>query len=402
MVHLEMTRLEFLEKYGKADEPFICGSCGNCTLVCPVFRELKWESYGPRGKLHIIRSILDGEGKFGKDFADKIFLCNLCEHCTHVCTTDISLDRFWEAARAEVRNRGLLPAPAEFVLKSVKERGNTLWMSQMDRLLWTQGVEDLVEGHILKKAKVAYFLGCNVSLKSQLHDIARSMVKIMDYANVDYTLLGDKEVCCGAPLVWAGDLKDIDEMTKKNLEIIQGLGVETVVFSCPSCIQTWKQYSNFLDKNYDIELLTSSQFILRLIREKRLSFEAQPMITTTYHDPCIAARGLKLTEEPREIINNIPGVFHVEMSPSRQDTRCCGSHGLLNVVDPILSSRIAERRLRDVSVTPATRLVTECPQCILAFDLAKFTTDYDIQVQDITQLVAGALSPKDEEGDKDH
>ena len=56
--------------------------------------------------------------------------------------------------------------------------------------------------------------------------------------------------------------------------------------------------------------------------------------------------------------------------------------------------------MRDVTVTPATRVITECPRCILAFDLAKFTTGYDIQVQDITQLVASSLSPKMEGGDK--
>jgi Fe-S oxidoreductase len=272
-------------------------------------------------------------------------------------------------------------------------------MGKADRLLWMEGVEELVQGHILKKAKVAYFLGCNVALKSQLHDIAKSMVKIMDYADIDYTLLGEKEVCCGAPLGWAGNLNEINEMAEKNLKIIRELGVETIVFSCPSCIQTWTEYSEYMKEDHNLELLTTSQFINRLIREKRLHFEVQPMITTTFHDPCISARVLKATEEPREIMDEIPGLYHVEMNPSRQNTRCCGSHGLLDVVNPVLSSKIAERRLRDVTVTPATRIVTECPRCILAFDLAKFTTNYDIEVQDISQLVVSCLSPKETKGD---
>ncbi|TFH02861.1 MAG: (Fe-S)-binding protein, partial [Candidatus Thorarchaeota archaeon] len=358
-------------------------------------------SYGPRGKLHLVKSLIEGDSEFGQDFARKIFLCNLCEHCTSVCTTGISLDRFWEVVRAEVRERGFLPAPAKFVLKSLKERGDIMWMGSADRLLWMEDVEELVKGRILKKAKVAYFLGCNVSLKSQLHDVAKSMVKIMDYAGIDFTLLGDREVCCGAPLGWAGNLNDINEMAEKNLEIIRELGVETIVFCCPSCILTWSEYSDYLKKDLNIELLTASQFISRLIREKRIRFEEQPMVTTTFHDPCISARVLKASEEPREIMDEIPGVYHVEMNPSRQNTRCCGSHGLLDIVDPVLSSKIAERRLRDVTVTPASRIVTECPRCMLAFDLAKFTTNYDIMVQDITQLVAGSLLPKEEAGDND-
>jgi Fe-S oxidoreductase len=262
-------------------------------------------------------------------------------------------------------------------------------------------IEDIVKDKILKRAKVAYFLGCNVSLKAQLHDIAKSMVKIMEYADVDYTLLADKELCCGAPLGWAGNFEEIDEMAEKNLKLILSLGVETIVFSCPSCIQTWSEYSKYLKEENSIELLTTAQFINRIIREGRLKFEEQPMVTVTYHDPCISARVLKATEEPREIIEEIPGVYQVEMTPSRQDTRCCGSHGLVDLVDPVLSSRIGEMRLRDATVTPATRIVTECPRCILAFDLAMFTTGYDMMVQDITQIVAYSLSPKEEEGEQD-
>lgn len=390
--------MDFLEKYKQENEPYVCASCGNCTLVCPVFRDLRWESYGPRGKLHIVKSIIEGEGAFGEDFANKIFLCSLCEHCTSVCTTGISLDRFWEITRAEVRQRGLLPEPAKFVLDSLKSKGDIMWMGAADRLLWMEEIEETVKDRILKPAKVAYFLGCNVSLKSQLHNVAKSMVKIMEYANVDYTLLADKEICCGAPLGWAGNFEGINEMAEKNLSVIRDLGVETVVFSCPSCIQTWSEYSKYLKEENSIELLTASQFINRLCREERLKFEEQPMVTVTYHDPCIAARVLKATEEPREVIEEIPGVYNVEMNPSRQSTRCCGAHGLLNVIDPLLSSRIAEMRLRDATVTPASRIITECPRCILAFDLAKFTTGYDMQVQDITEIVADSLSPKNTGG----
>jgi Fe-S oxidoreductase len=276
-----------------------------------------------------------------------------------------------------------------------------MWMGSADRLLWMEDVEDTVKKRVMKPAKVAYFLGCNVSLKSQLHDVAVSMVKIMEYAEVDYTLLGDKEICCGAPLGWAGNFEGINEMAEKNLELIRSLGVETIVFSCPSCIQTWSEYSRYLKEENDLELLTTSQYINRLIREGQLKFDEQPMVTVTYHDPCISARALKVTEEPREIIEDIPGVYNVEMTPSRQSTRCCGAHGLLDVVDPVLSSRIAEMRLRDATVTPASRLITECPRCILAFDLAKFTTGYETKVQDIAQIVAESLLPKEAGGDED-
>jgi heterodisulfide reductase subunit D len=317
------------------------------------------------------------------------------------------LDHFWEVARAEARSIGLIPPPVQFVYESVKTRGDIMWMGSSDRLLWTESIEDVVRDRINKPAEVAFFTGCNVSLKTQLHDVALSLslktqlhdvalslVKILEHAKVDYTILGDQEVCCGAPLIWAGDFEGVSTLAEQNMEKMKELGVKTIIFSCPSCIQTWKsEYSKFRMESDDteFELMTSSQFIRKLNAEGKLSYIEQPMVTVTYHDPCISARDLKITEEPRDVIEQIPGVYKVEMAPSRQETRCCGSHALLDVVDPLLASQIAETRLRDATVTPASRIVTECPRCLLAFDLASFTMGYKVKIQDITELVAECL-----------
>ncbi|MHA2461421.1 MAG: (Fe-S)-binding protein [Candidatus Thorarchaeota archaeon] len=389
-----MTKLDTIERYGQKKEPYVCASCGNCTLICPVFNQIKWESYGPRGKLHMLKSIMEGDADFNQDYADKLFRCNLCQHCTTVCTTSINLDHFWEVARAEARSIGLIPPPVQFVYESVKTRGDIMWMGSSDRLLWTESIEDVVRDRINKPAEVAFFTGCNVSLKTQLHDVALSLVKILEHAKVDYTILGDQEVCCGAPLIWAGDFEGVSTLAEQNMEKMKELGVKTIIFSCPSCIQTWKsEYSKFRMESDDteFELMTSSQFIRKLNAEGKLSYIEQPMVTVTYHDPCISARDLKITEEPRDVIEQIPGVYKVEMAPSRQETRCCGSHALLDVVDPLLASQIAETRLRDATVTPASRIVTECPRCLLAFDLASFTMGYKVKIQDITELVAECL-----------
>ncbi|MFW9944315.1 MAG: heterodisulfide reductase-related iron-sulfur binding cluster [Candidatus Sifarchaeia archaeon] len=129
------------------------------------------------------------------------------------------------------------------------------------------------------------------------------------------------------------------------------------------------------------------------MNNEKISFKAQQGESkkATYHDPCISARTLGVIREPRDVIERIPGVYRVEMVPSETETRCCGAHALLNMVDPHLSAQIGEMRLRDASVTPASILVTECPRCLMAFDLATYTLDYTVQIQDISQLVAGAL-----------
>lgn len=397
-----MTRAGPIEQSGQKNDPYVCASCGNCTLVCPVFRQMRWEPYGPRGKLSITKSILEKEAEFNPDFARKLFLCTLCEHCTTVCTTSIRLDRFWELMREEAKERNLTPPPVKFASESIKKTGDPFSIGKSNRMLWAEGIEDIVEPRINAKADVAFFLGCNVSLKHQLHDVAKSMIKIMEHAGVEYTLLGENESCCGAPLLWAGEPEGTPTMVEKNAQALADLGVRKVVFSCPSCASTWissMHKSAGTSAVRKMELLTASQFINELIQKGRLSFEEQPMITATYHDPCISARVLGVSKEPRNVIERIPGIYRVEMVSSEQDTRCCGSHALLNMIDPHLSAQIAEMRLRDASVTPASLLITECPRCEMAFDLATITLGYSIQVLDITQLVANSLRSGEGEGD---
>lgn len=397
----ELTKMNTLELEGQLDELYVCASCGNCTLVCPVYRQLKWESYGPRGKLRILRTIGEGDAEFNDNFAWKVFLCSLCEHCAAVCTTGISLTRFWEAARAESLQRGFQPSPAEYINDSIKTHGDIFAMGPKARLIWIEDLEEEVKSRVNKPAEVAYFLGCNVSLKPHLHDVAHSFVKIMEYAGVDYTVLGDKELCCGAPLIWAGDLTGATSLGEKIYDTMCELGIKKIIFSCPSCINAFiTRYPKELTEAFEekFELLTTTQFIDQLNKENLLEFDEQTMITVTYHDSCISARKLGIIEEPRDIISRIPGVYKIEMLPSREETRCCGAHGLLNVVEPQLSSQIAAMRLRDVSVTPATKLLVDCPRCLNAFELASHSMGYRVEIEDIVQFVAKSLKPKDSGG----
>lgn len=379
------------------DDPYICAACGNCTMVCPVFRQMKWESYGPRGRLQNIKTTLEKKEKLDEDYARKLFLCSLCGHCTSVCTTSIRLDRLWIRARTETWERGVSSAPVKFSFKSLENYGDPFTMGPSTRMLWMEDLDHSVKNRVGKPAEILYFIGCNAATRPQLQGIPQSMVKIMEHANVDYTLLGEKEVCCGALFLWGGDRKSAARIMTKNIEAIEKLNVKRILFSCPSCYYTWKtSYQEILGINIaeKYQLISTSQFISELNRERKLEYEEQHMVTVTYHDPCVAARKLNILSEPREVIEKIPGIYNVDMLHSKEDTRCCGNHGLLALSDPLVSSQIAEMRLREVSVTPASRVITECPECVRAFELASATTGYEIQVQTLSELVAESLKEK--------
>ncbi|MHA1576713.1 MAG: (Fe-S)-binding protein [Candidatus Thorarchaeota archaeon] len=386
------------------DDPYICAACGNCTMVCPVFRQMKWESYGPRGRLQNIKKILGKKGSLDEDYSRKMLLCSLCGHCTSVCTTSIRLDRLWIRARTEIWERGISSAPVRFSFKSLENYGDPFTMGPSTRTLWMDDLDSSVKDRIGKPAELLYFIGCNIGTRPQFQNVAQSMVKILEYADVDYTLLGEKEVCCGALFLWGGDRENAAKIMTKNIEAMEKLNVKKILFSCPSCQFTWQtSYQEILGINISekYQLVSSSRFISELNRDKKLEYEEQPMVTVTYHDPCISVRKLNIQSEPREVIDRIPGIYNVDMLHSKEDTRCCGNHGLLALSDPLLSSQIAERRLREISVTPASRVITECPECVRAFDLATATSGYDVQVQSLSQLVAESLKEKTNESGED-
>lgn len=398
-----MADLKKLEGSGHETDPYICASCGNCTMVCPTFRLLRWESYGPRGRLQITKSILEGNQELDEEYVRKLFLCSLCEHCTQVCTTSLQLDRFWELIREAAWDLNMVPAPVEYACKSIMKYGDPFSMGSSSRMHWAEGLDIDIQDRIEQPAKTAYFIGCNVAMKPRSHKTAQSLIKILEHSGTDYTILGEKEVCCGGPLIWGGNKKHAPAMAERNIWLYRDLGVERIIFSCPSCIQSWpKTYKEAagVPVQKEFELLTHSQFIDSLNKRKALKFHEQSNITVTYHDPCISARRLNIISEPREVIEKIPGVYNIDMLHSKEDTRCCGAHGLVNLTDPLISSQIAEMRLRDVSVMPASRVITECPRCLQALELATQTMNYSVQVQDISEIVAESLAEKDEEDDR--
>ena len=98
--------------------------------------------------------------------------------------------------------------------------------------------------------------------------------------------------------------------------------------ACPSCYQMWREH--YPQK---IPIAHASEFLVELINEDRVPLKELPL-TVTYHDPCDLGRGARVFDAPREAIRSIPGVKLVEMPNNRENCRCCGGGGNLEMLDP--------------------------------------------------------------------
>ncbi|UCE11790.1 MAG: (Fe-S)-binding protein [Candidatus Thorarchaeota archaeon] len=375
-------------------EPTICARCGFCTFVCPAYLDTLWDSQSPRGKLFQLKDLITKNKAIPADFAERIFKCTLCGACEEICQVNIPLLRFWQLARGEIATLGEWPEIINFIDNAIQNSQNIMDIDQDDRLIWTDMVDDLVEGRVQKQAEVAYFAGCNISYKGTLAHMGENTVKLFSHLGIDFTLLGENEFCCGNPYFVAGDFESGTKLADHNLSELKRLGVKTVVFNCPGCHRAFShEYPHLLGKEAieGLEFLSFSQFVLRMIKEGKLSFTNQYPHVVTWHDPCELGRHQDIYEPAREVLRAIPGLELREMKHNRNRARCCGGGGILKGTNPVMSVRVSGRRIEMAEATGAEIMASECPSCTMSFNDGMEGRETSIVFKDLSQIVVEAL-----------
>lgn len=385
-----------LQEFNVEIEPWVCAQCGNCRTVCPVFEHIGWESASPRGKLFHIKQLLQqGASKqelLDEEFVKRIFQCSLCVRCEEVCQTEISMLRLWQAVRADLGARGQWPKEIQAIRDATLKDHNLYAVSNANRTFWAMMIEDEVLPRVNKVADVAYFVGCVAAFTGRVATIPESTVAILNAADVDYTILGPDEWCCGNPLFFVGAHSEARELALHNLEKLSQLKVKTLVTTCAGCYRAFsKEYPWLLGEDIGIEVLHLPQFLSQLIDQGQIEFSQPREMTITYHDPCEIGRHCGIYDEPRHVLSSLPGVELVEMSNNRNNSECCGGGGLLKATDPDLSLDIAARRIEHALGCGATDMVSACVTCKLQFAEAAMEKDLNIGIHDISEFVAQFL-----------
>lgn len=369
-----------------ADEFDQCIKCGLCLATCPVCKELLLEKYTPRGKIQLARYHNRGDLELSDHCRDIFSKCLLCGACSVTCPSGVDLTKVFLAMRDQIaEGRGLHPM-LEGAVDSLLTNYNISDEDNAERGEW----RDFLKGppdHIYQKdkAEVVYFVGCVASFFPMVQTIPQNLVQILDSAGTDLAILAGEEWCCGFPLIGAGVPKEMQELKEHNLEKVKALGAKRIIFSCPSCYRTWKEYYHT-----DLELFHSTQFIEGLIGDRAISLGEVP-ITVTYHDPCDLGRNGGIYDEPRQILKSIPGLTLVELENNRAKSICCGGGGNLEMADSGLSGAVAQKKIEEVQGTGVKTLVTSCQQCIRTIKSKARKERVDLDVLDITDLVLRAI-----------
>ena len=375
-----MTKMNIAEEFDQ------CIKCGLCLATCPVYKDLLLEKYTPRGKIQLARYYSRGELDLSDHYRDIFAKCLLCGACSVTCPSGVDLKKVFLSMRDQVAHKRGLHPQVEGVVQSLDTSHNISDEDNEERGEWRDYLKEIPEHRYKKdRADVVYFVGCVASFFPMVQTIPQNLVQILERAEVDFTILGGEEWCCGFPLIGAGVEEKMQALKEHNLEKMKAVGASTVIFSCPSCYHTWKEH---YQTNQD--LFHSTQYIHKLIEDKAFSLKAVNT-TVTYHDPCDLGRNANVYDEPRQILKSIPGLTLVELEKNRNQSVCCGGGGNLEIADSSLSGTVAQGKIEEIERIGAKTVVTACQQCVRTIKSRVRRQKSDLNVVDITELVLQAI-----------
>lgn len=359
----------------------LCYQCGTCSATCP------WNLV----RSFLIRRIMHQAQLGLVDLeSDEMWLCATCGACVQRCPRGVEIIDVMRAMRRVIVEVGVAKAPdsLRIAVKNISGVGNPLGEPPEKRADWAEGLD--VKTYT-KGTEVLYFPGCIPAYDPKVKRVARAIASVLKEAGVDFGILGAAETCCGESVRKAGSESLFQTLAQSNISAFQGAGVTKVVTTSPHCYHTFKnEYPEF---GGHFEVIHYSQYLAELIKEGRLKLSKELNKKVTYHDPCYLGRHNGIYDEPRQVLQSIPGLELVEMLDSRENSLCCGGGGGRIWMETKKGERFSDIRIEQALEVGASILAVACPYCMLNFEDSVLTLDKGdvIEIKDIAELVQEAI-----------
>lgn len=367
---------------------FACIQCGKCTGGCPMAMKTR---LNPRNLIY--RVLIAGNG-FNLVGRDELWDCTTCSTCYSRCPKQVNPMEAIIAMRSAFVEKGRVHPNVKTALESTFRHGNPLKMPRSDRANWAKDLQ--VKSFAEQGAEYLYYVGCTPSYDPRGQKVARALVQLMRTAGVDFGILGNDENCCASETRRLGELGLFEGMVEMNEEIFKELEITKMFTTSPHCFNTFKnEYPKIGEQpKRPMQVQHYTQVLSGLVQDGRLKFNGSFEKKVTYHDPCYLGKHNGIFDEPRQVLQSIPGVDLIEMDRSREKSLCCeGGGGRMWLEGTNPGTRLAQMRVKEAIDTGAEVLATACPFCLLTLEEAvkHLNAEDKIRVLDIAEIAAQAL-----------
>jgi len=373
------------------DEAYQCIRCGACQAHCPIFSVTGREFYVARGKVRLIREMLDHNLEMTSKLRHYMDMCLGCRSCVVNCPAKVETDSLIMAVRNHYVNEQGLPLIYHIALKhimanksifelGIKSMGllrglklNNLLpkdlkkreeiLPDIPKRTFKQQMSD-IEFKKNMPRRVGFFLSCMDNL--MFPEGAKACIKVLQAHDWE-VVIPTNTVCCGGPHYAYGAWDTARELAEKNIKAFQEADVSAIVTDCATCGSVLKDYAKFFDEGSEMYHLARelfqkvydiNYFLVHHV-DVKTGPNSYPALVT-YHDPCHLVRYQGITAEPREVLKRVNGV---QFKEAEEADMCCGSAGTFNMNHYEESMKILDRKIKNLQKTEAGVFVTACPAC---------------------------------------
>jgi len=401
---------------------YSCADCGRCADKCPSnavgrplaprflttkARDYVFQHYPVFGKAHNSQPLI---GTIYSE--DEIWSCTTCGACEEECPLLVEyIDKIVDLRRGMI-DEGNVPQSLQKPLKALESRGNPYGKMEKKRGDWakpatTTTTSALPRVKVLNgkdDADTLYFVDSITSYDDRMQAIGRVTARILSALGTDFGILGAAEKDSGHEVRRFGEELLFQSLRDHNTEAIKASGVQRIVTADPHAFNALKHDYQDVPPVEHI-----SQVLAREARAGNLHFNSvekrleEKDRVYTYHDPCYLGRHNQVYDDPRDVLDSIPGLKRVEMERCRDRSFCCGGGGLMLFYEPKEDQRMGVVRVRMAADAGANVIVTACPFCMVNIEDAIKVAGMEntMSVMDLTEVVDQHLIRKQPENSQE-
>jgi len=384
-----------------------CVHCGFCLSTCPSYRVMGKETDSPRGRIYLMDAINEGEIPLSTAVVQHFDSCLGCLACVTACPSGVQYDQLIEATRPQVERNyprtlperifrtllfNLVPYPRrlrmllapllvyqksglQFLVRSTRLLELFPRLASMESILpsvpasaFQDPIPTLVPAQGEKRYRVGVVLGCVQRLF--FADVNAATVRVLS-ANGCEVVVPQNQGCCAALPHHQGQEAQAKALARQMIDNFEATEVDAVIINASGCGHTLKNYGVILQDDpqyreraaqFASKVKDVQEFLHQVGLTAHLSPLQGPPLRVVYQDACHMLHGQKISVQPRQLLQQIPGL---QLREPLDAAVCCGSAGVYNILQPEVAAELGQQKVRNLQNTGAELIVSANPGCTL-------------------------------------